>query len=342
MHKRIRYIDMAKGICILLVVLGHELTWNDAARYFIYSFHIPMFFVLSGVTMRLTNECAKNKKDFMKKNLTGILYPYVIVSILYFLWDIINWFVSGKLSMHLIFMDLGQIVTGYGINVLWFLATLFLAKTIFYHLFRNKKKNYSIVCMLIVFLAGIILLFVVPALTRELPENLVGKFIEWGLISILRPVIAVFFLGVGYYGFPIFESKRKKKWMPVAVFLLVICFIPVFVRGKITLVNMISNPPFMVYLTGICGTIAVLTICTQFEKYPVMASILTYFGQNSLIIMLTHEYFPIRMLVQKMARHIIDYYFLQIILTFVVVLLIEMLICKLWKIFRLYLRRHIK
>ena len=43
--------------------------------------------------------------------------------------------------MHLIFMDLGQIVTGYGINVLWFLATLFLAKTIFYHLFREIKKR---------------------------------------------------------------------------------------------------------------------------------------------------------------------------------------------------------
>ena len=62
---------------------------------------------------------------------------------------------------------------------------------------------------------------------------------------------------------------------------------------------MISNPPFMVYLTGICGTIAVLTICTQFEKYPVMASILTCFGQNSLIIMLTSQYFPIRNNLEK-------------------------------------------
>lgn len=54
--KRIEWLDIAKGICILLVVLGHELTWNEKLRYLIYAFHIPMFFILSGMTAYITKE----------------------------------------------------------------------------------------------------------------------------------------------------------------------------------------------------------------------------------------------------------------------------------------------
>ena len=54
MEKRIGYIDIAKGLGILIIVLAH----NDLAGYhptlhkFIYSFHIPLFFFLSGMFFR--------------------------------------------------------------------------------------------------------------------------------------------------------------------------------------------------------------------------------------------------------------------------------------------------
>lgn len=88
--KRIEYIDIAKGICILLVVLGHELTWNDALRYFIYSFHIPMFFALSGMVMVVTHELDLPFDLFLKKNINGILKPYFQVSIIYIAYDLVG------------------------------------------------------------------------------------------------------------------------------------------------------------------------------------------------------------------------------------------------------------
>ena len=54
MEKRIGYIDIAKGLGIMIIVLAH----NDLAGYhptlhkFIYSFHIPLFFFLSGMFFR--------------------------------------------------------------------------------------------------------------------------------------------------------------------------------------------------------------------------------------------------------------------------------------------------
>ena len=42
--KRISYIDMAKGIGIILVVLGHSIFPSENLTTWIYSFHMPLFF----------------------------------------------------------------------------------------------------------------------------------------------------------------------------------------------------------------------------------------------------------------------------------------------------------
>lgn len=60
-NKRIAYIDIAKGIGILFVMLGHCLYSEESPiRLFIYSFHMPLFFVLSGMTYK-TCACEKLK-----------------------------------------------------------------------------------------------------------------------------------------------------------------------------------------------------------------------------------------------------------------------------------------
>lgn len=48
--KRIAWIDMAKAIAILLMVVGHEV--GGSIYTWIFSFHMPLFFILSGYTAR--------------------------------------------------------------------------------------------------------------------------------------------------------------------------------------------------------------------------------------------------------------------------------------------------
>ena len=50
---RILYIDIAKAICIILVVIGHYCPdsspqWYQTVNHFIYSFHMPLFMFASG------------------------------------------------------------------------------------------------------------------------------------------------------------------------------------------------------------------------------------------------------------------------------------------------------
>ena len=47
---RLQHIDIAKGIAICLMVYGHT---NSYGMSFIYSFHMPLFFILSGYLTKL-------------------------------------------------------------------------------------------------------------------------------------------------------------------------------------------------------------------------------------------------------------------------------------------------
>jgi fucose 4-O-acetylase-like acetyltransferase len=74
MEKRISYIDIAKGLGILVIVLAH----NDLSGYhptlhkFIYSFHIPLFFFLSGMFFRPEREFGET----VRRRFNTLMKPY--------------------------------------------------------------------------------------------------------------------------------------------------------------------------------------------------------------------------------------------------------------------------
>ena len=92
-HERIAFLDVAKGLGILLVVMGHcmggihdagivadsSLAWFGF--YLIYGFHMPYFFFLSG---SLVEARVRTKPwRFLQSTVTRIAYPY-------FLWGAIQ------------------------------------------------------------------------------------------------------------------------------------------------------------------------------------------------------------------------------------------------------------
>lgn len=85
-------LDIAKGIGISLVVFGHVINGLTAARivgtqdfiqniyYIIYTFHMPLFFFLSGLTVE--RSLAKGTTNFLKGKAATIIVPYVVWSVL--------------------------------------------------------------------------------------------------------------------------------------------------------------------------------------------------------------------------------------------------------------------
>lgn len=83
MTKRIEYLDVARGIGILLVVLGHN-DFGSLSPFFrqlIYSFHVPLFFFLSGYFINTS----AGFSDYFKKRFHSVLKPYVFTIFLIYI-----------------------------------------------------------------------------------------------------------------------------------------------------------------------------------------------------------------------------------------------------------------
>lgn len=75
--RRIEWVDIAKGIAILLMVIGHELP-QGALRCFIFSFHMPLFFILSG----FTSSAVTNYYKFYNKQLKSFKSIWLLAALM--------------------------------------------------------------------------------------------------------------------------------------------------------------------------------------------------------------------------------------------------------------------
>ena len=89
---RVEWIDAAKGIGIILVVLGHIWLIGPGQKI-INSFHMPLFFFLSGYVFHF--ERYRDFKQFLGSKGTRILAPYFWFSLItYFYWLLVERWVS--------------------------------------------------------------------------------------------------------------------------------------------------------------------------------------------------------------------------------------------------------
>ena len=68
MSVRIQWIDYSKFIGIVMVILGHLYLNNKYITNFIYSFHMPFFFFLSGgvINTKEYKRIQKNTKEYKR------------------------------------------------------------------------------------------------------------------------------------------------------------------------------------------------------------------------------------------------------------------------------------
>lgn len=122
--KRLDYVDCMRGIAILLVVIGHLIQTNDIyyahdhVFEFIYSFHMPLFFAISGYIIAKTSKVRTIKElgIFSIKKFLALCVPL-------FTWELfMNRFVLHTALVGITFSDIATTILHPG---LWFLKTLF-------------------------------------------------------------------------------------------------------------------------------------------------------------------------------------------------------------------------
>lgn len=128
------WVDCAKLIGLYLMVLGHGLVSNRQTQ-FIYSFHMALFFVLSGYLYK-----KRDLNSTLKKGIKSLLIPYLLLNSIGVLYDIIEKHLVGKsLSFLDVIHRIGAVLMGLGydydgwhpvLSATWYIYTLLIIQIV--------------------------------------------------------------------------------------------------------------------------------------------------------------------------------------------------------------------
>lgn len=275
--KRILWLDYAKAFAMFFVVIGHVNSGNYLTNW-IYSFHMPLFFFLSGITLKAYRG---GWKHYVIKLSKRILIPYFGYLLLYFLYDFMQVILLHK-DINLVKAFIGIFIqirgTEYTLG-LWFLPLLFITEILEY-LFVLQKDKIQIVIMMLIASIGF---FYASIFKQVLP---------WGIDAV--PIAMVFvWLGYIYKNKFIFKFEYLKRYglfiiLPVLLLSIFWCNCNVTILGtSVDMHKMLYGNPFIYLLAAIHGILFILLICQIiFDKRDI--HFLQFVGGNTLHIYCLH------------------------------------------------------
>ena len=285
-RKRLTYLDMAKGIGIFLVILGHiEYIREDTLKW-ISSFHMPLFFVIGGILAYEKREEGRPLFSALAARARGTLVPYAAFTIMLLTMNTLEHLLEpGALSGAQLARQYVDAATGYGIHILWFLPAYFTAGAIFLLLERGLRpvsRNLAVL-LLAVGAYGVTVIFRLDqyAVTDLSLIGFVGMDL---LITLLRGILAMPFLLMGWY-LGVFYGRLPRKAFPVLALLLIPGGILALHASVFDLHYLYVEPWH--YLTAFLSCAGLTALMRALPAIRPLA----WLGRNSLVIMCTHAAF---------------------------------------------------
>lgn len=299
--KRVTYLDMAKGVGIVLMVTGHLIgsvqtidykTYFEPIYQWIASFHMPLFFIISGILLWITKEESRDLCQSIYRKARTLLLPYATFSIIYIVMNIYTCIFHPDL---LEFSDLGKFfiytLTFRGVSVLWFLPTLFFGKVLF---LWCRKRLTDRQLTLLFGVTGLAVLLISPAFHWEDWESSYGMMAFGALLqTACRSLLSCSFLLAGYRAAGLLQKNEKKTaaGFLTGALLAAIGGILCFQNGTVDLNYMVFHNILFYMLCACASSFGVILLC----KHTYQSRLLRFYGVNSLVIMATHMEFKVMM-----------------------------------------------
>lgn len=276
--KRVEYIDIARGIAIILMVIGHVVD-QGIKRNIIFSFHMPLFIIISGIFYK-----EKGIKEFIKDTTKKLIIPYIITI---FIVDLLKYcIINNKYSfIDMIIMYVKQILLSYsylkvktdvfGLGVLWFIPLLICIRIIFIILKKMSKDNDLVLfflCILVSYFGYII-------------SNL-GYWLPWSFDVAMASVL---FYCVGYIikKYNLLDKILKNNYL---LSIMMLIWILTIKFGCIELAIRKYPGGIYCFIGAICGSLLILKLSLIIEKYmKKLGKILVWYGKNSMYILMVHH-----------------------------------------------------
>lgn len=280
MHQRVEWADYAKGIGIILVVYGHVfrglvnaaiIPQSETIRLIdsiIYTFHMPLFFFLSGLFFKITKKIA-HPNHFWLKKIDTIVYPFI-------LWSLIQSGIEFTFSNHtnkIFDFDSIKYLLIEPVGHFWFLQTLFLCFLITFFTLQQSKHRTQILLLS----ASVIAYLATPEI-EELPpalKNLMDNYV-------------FFLLGVLFEhrrATPIFTKKETANNL-LLFFVNVILFIALQYLLHGIFDSSYINKNIITLVIALSGILIISQLSILMENHEIVA--IKYLGVASMAIYLAH------------------------------------------------------
>ena len=284
MKERVKYIDVAKGLLIICVVLGHIASigkefgsinnnYFDYIGYLLSIFYVPFymqaFFFITGYTSNFN----KPFNQFLLHNTKRLLIPFISFSVIYaafnkLLFSRDFWFTTMD-GEKLFFL----------VESYWFLSTMFLAKLLFWGLYRLRSN------LMIIFLC--LVLFWIAATICSFYQESTGSSHWHNWFHYRNALMMVIFIGLGFLlkSIPNDLVHRYGAIAYLLVFILSLVlgfYIPCNGHSALSIINHIP-------LHLLCATTGSLMVLYVSKKLFSKGSFfLETFGRHSLTVYVVH------------------------------------------------------
>ncbi len=271
---------------MFFVVWGHSLSDQYLDKY-IFSFHMPAFFLISGMTFAFNRET--NFFRYALKKIKGLIVPYFCTNLLV----LPLWYVNRQLSV-VSYQSFGGLIKGILIsnvdsgykmasNTTWFITCLFLTDILFFAVSRISRSE--------TFLIGVSAFVYGLAYTAGIVTDK-----HWGVWHWQVAFSAfIFYLG-GYIFMKNIEAVRRfftRPWRlySLSAVLLIAGAWAASENSRISMVNNKYGKPVIFFFSAFCTafafTLAVMKL-SDFKLFSKAFRLFNYVGRNTLIYIAFH------------------------------------------------------
>ena len=233
-------INILRGVAFCLVLFGHSFpdsaygyinAYTEFSREYIYSFHMPIFFIISGFCMKsvLLQKEISIKSEIMKRT-KRLLIPYLFYSYIAIILKVIfNSYMYIKFEPQIIWETLlGNSASG----TLWYLWNLFIINNFFLFISRRtSKKQVWLLISLVLYICH--LLF---------PQFYFDKLLKYPIFYVLGIYVAAYF--------PRIKKEMKNKGTAMFLFMLINAMIVAWIGNdiRVELLTALLGSTVMLYL----------------------------------------------------------------------------------------------
>lgn len=275
---RLRYIDLTKGFAIILMLWGHTMTSVNSIHIWIYSFHMPIFFIICGILIRIMED--KNKGEHELGNIiirrlytAGIPY-FIFGFVLAGFYSILNILAHQPISLG---SRLFKVFTLQGIDSLWFLPAYIFADIVVMCIEDisnvHIKKYLRIIVTAVAF---IIACFLQPYMT------------VWYFDILYKVILGICFIEIGILISKCRIIEKLPLWGTVLFLLVgVICS---QVNGEVEMSAMKIGNPAIYFPCAILTSIAIMRLfkINEDKKWKFLKYIEEY-GKNTIVLLVTNN-----------------------------------------------------